>query len=249
MAWPSLSPFQQTPERRECTCTSRPQPTHRPHRPTTRNWWTRPARRRSSGPSTSRPSPDTPTSTPRARGTPSRPSTGGGRGRSPGGLVWAVGAMARGRGGWHYHLPHCHGPQTSNRFVLDVSTVHCSVCPKSPTNVRSHRRSPPVLSPPYPSIWYVGLGVHTEAVYGACRTKLDSAGAAAATGAGAGGASASKGGKGAGGVGGKGAGGSGGWAVTLARSVDALREAKAVPTAKRLNPKQRARLKKKMGVS
>ncbi|KAG2423695.1 hypothetical protein HXX76_015085 [Chlamydomonas incerta] len=89
---------------------------------------------------------------------------------------------------------------------------------------------------PFYSIWYVGLGAHTEAVYGACRTKLDSPGpAAAASGARAGGAG--------------GGGGGGSWAVTLARSVDALREAKAVPTAKRLNPKQRARLKKKMAGS
>ncbi|KAG2428238.1 hypothetical protein HYH02_014420 [Chlamydomonas schloesseri] len=88
---------------------------------------------------------------------------------------------------------------------------------------------------PFYSIWYVGLGQHTEAVYGACRTRLDlsTSGAAAAASSGAGG--------------GTGKGGGTGWAVTLARSVDALREAKAVPTAKRLNPKQRARLKKKMG--
>ena len=36
------------------------------------------------------------------------------------------------------------------------------------------------------------------------------------------------------------------WDVSLARSVDELRQAKAVPLGKRLNPKQRQRLKKKM---
>ncbi len=36
------------------------------------------------------------------------------------------------------------------------------------------------------------------------------------------------------------------WDVSLARSVDELRQAKAVPAGKRLNPKQRQRLKQKM---
>ncbi|KXZ51381.1 hypothetical protein GPECTOR_12g343 [Gonium pectorale] len=71
---------------------------------------------------------------------------------------------------------------------------------------------------PFYSIWYVGLGSHTEAVYGSCRAKLDAGG------------------------------GGGSWDVSLARSVEALRQAKAVPTAKRLNPKQRLRLKKKQGL-
>ncbi|GLC44227.1 hypothetical protein PLESTB_000754800 [Pleodorina starrii] len=92
---------------------------------------------------------------------------------------------------------------------------------------------------PFFSIWYIGLGEHTEAAYGTCKARLDSAataGAAAAAGAGAkrhGGTSG----------GGGGGGGGGSWNVSLARTVDTLRSVGAVPTARRLNPKQRARLK------
>ncbi|GFR45479.1 hypothetical protein Agub_g6822 [Astrephomene gubernaculifera] len=129
---------------------------------------------------------------------------------------------------------------------------------------------------PFFSIWYVGLGPLTEAVYGACRTRLAGAGAAPEAGAGVA-ASAGAGDKaskqpgsgkqlpgsdgkqGAGAAGGpkaRGAGegagsssaaasaaGAASWDVSLARSVDALKQAGAVPTARRLNPKQRLRLK------
>ncbi|PNH10568.1 hypothetical protein TSOC_002695 [Tetrabaena socialis] len=86
---------------------------------------------------------------------------------------------------------------------------------------------------PFFSIWYVCLGAHTEGVYGSCRSRLDAAPAAG------GAADQRQGGAPAGG-------GAAAWGVALARSVDALRQAKAVPTGKRLNPQQRKRLKQKM---
>lgn len=68
------------------------------------------------------------------------------------------------------------------------------------------------------SIWYVHLGRHTDAAFQACQGRLAGGG-----------------------------GGGGAWDVSLARSVEGLKQSKAVPVAKRLNPKQRQRLKRKMG--
>ncbi|KAG2490385.1 hypothetical protein HYH03_011186 [Edaphochlamys debaryana] len=96
---------------------------------------------------------------------------------------------------------------------------------------------------PFFSIWYVGLGPHTEPVFQACRARTGTGtgpGAAAAAGGSGGGGKGVGGGKGAAGA------GAGPWGVDLARGVEHLKAAGAVPTARRPNPRQRRKIKEQM---
>ncbi|EFJ51651.1 hypothetical protein VOLCADRAFT_120421 [Volvox carteri f. nagariensis] len=141
---------------------------------------------------------------------------------------------------WALLLPNYVATKAYFGQLLDSTTTAASQRPFFLTPQARYSYEHPEgtghLESPFFSIWYIGLGEQTEAIYCACKARQASQAGGATAG------SKRKGGSGSNANGGD-ADDDSMWRVSLARTVDALRQAGAVPTARRLNPKQRARLK------